>query len=59
MLTAVAASCAFLSPVSHKANILVWGPGGYKFMDYTRVGLPLTLLIGVVCVLVIPILWPF
>ena len=59
MLTAVAASCAFLSPVSHKANILVWGPGGYKFMDYTRVGLPLTLLIGVVCVLVIPLLWPF
>ena len=59
MLTAVAASCAFLSPVSHKANVLVWGPGGYKFMDYTRVGLPLALLIGVVCVLVIPILWPF
>ena len=59
MLTAVAASCAFLSPVSHKANILVWGPGGYKFMDYTRVGLPLALLIGVLCVLVIPMLWPF
>jgi di/tricarboxylate transporter len=59
MLTAVAASCAFLSPVSHKANVLVWGPGGYKFMDYTRVGLPLALLIGVICVLVIPILWPF
>ncbi|MEE8349862.1 MAG: SLC13 family permease [Acidobacteriota bacterium] len=59
MLTAVAASCAFLSPVSHKANILVWGPGGYKFMDYTRVGLPLAVLIGVVCVVVIPMLWPF
>lgn len=59
MLTAVTASCAFLSPVSHKANVLVWGPGGYKFIDYARVGLPLSLLIGVVCVLVIPILWPF
>jgi di/tricarboxylate transporter len=59
MLTAVAASCAFLSPVAHKANILVWGPGGYKFTDYTRVGLPLTLLIGLICVLVIPMLWPF
>lgn len=59
MLTAVAASCAFLSPVSHKANVLVWGPGGYHFMDYTRVGLPLALLIGVVCVVVIPMLWPF
>lgn len=59
MLTAVTASCAFLSPVSHKANVLVWGPGGYQFIDYARVGLPLSLLIGVVCVLVIPILWPF
>jgi di/tricarboxylate transporter len=59
MLTAVAASCAFLSPVAHKANILVWGPGGYKFTDYTRVGLPLTLIIGLICVLVIPMLWPF
>ncbi|MEE2822258.1 MAG: SLC13 family permease, partial [Acidobacteriota bacterium] len=59
MLTAVTASCAFLSPVSHKANVLVWGPGGYQFIDYARVGLPLSLLIGVVCILVIPILWPF
>jgi len=59
MLTAVAASCAFLSPVAHKANVLVWGPGGYKFTDYTRVGLPLTLLIGLICIFVIPMLWPF
>ncbi|MFQ6089870.1 MAG: SLC13 family permease, partial [Candidatus Bipolaricaulia bacterium] len=59
MLTAVAASCAFLSPVAHKANILVWGPGGYRFTDYTRVGLPLTLLIGLISVLIIPLLWPF
>jgi len=59
MLTAVAASCAFLSPVSHKANVLVWGPGGYRFSDYTKVGLPLTILIGIISVLVIPILWPF
>ena len=59
MLTAVAASCAFLAPVSHKANILVWGPGGYKFLDYTKVGLPLIVLIGVICVAVIPVLFPF
>ena len=59
MLTAVAASSAFLSPVAHKANVLVWGPGGYKFTDYTRVGLPLTLLIGLISVLIIPMIWPF
>ena len=59
MVTAVAASCAFLSPVSHKANVLVWGPGGYRFTDYTRVGLPLALIVGLICVLVVPLLWPF
>ena len=59
MLTAVAASCAFLAPVSHKANILVWGPGGYRFLDYTKVGLPLILILGVITVLVFPVLFPF
>ena len=59
MLTAIAASCAFLAPVSHKANILVWGPGGYRFLDYTKVGLPLVLLNGAICVGVVPILFPF
>ena len=59
MITAVAASCAFLSPVSHKANVLVWGPGGYRFLDYTRVGLPLVLLIGLISVFLVPRLWPF
>ena len=59
MLTAIAASCAFLAPVSHKANILVWGPGGYRFLDYTKVGLPLILILGAITVLVVPLLFPF
>ena len=59
MAVAVSASAAFLSPVGHSANILVMGPGGYRFSDYIKVGLPLTLVVLVVVVLVMPIFWPF
>jgi di/tricarboxylate transporter len=59
MTVAIAASAAFLSPVGHPANLLVMGPGGYRFSDYIKLGLPLTLLILVVVILVIPIFWPF
>ena len=59
MTVAVAASAAFLSPVGHPANLLVMGPGGYRFSDYLKIGLPLTLVILVVVVLVMPIIWPF
>jgi len=54
-----AASAAFLSPVGHPANLLVMGPGGYRFSDYLKVGLPLTLVVLVVVMLVMPIFWPF
>ena len=59
MTVAVAASAAFLSPVGHPANLLVMGPGGYRFSDYIKVGLPLTLVVLVVVILVMPIFWPF
>jgi di/tricarboxylate transporter len=59
MTVAVAASAAFLSPVAHPANLLVMGPGGYRFSDYIRVGLPLTLVVMVVVMLVMPIFWSF
>lgn len=55
---AMAASSSFTSPISHPANVLVMGPGGYRFIDYVKVGLPLTLLILVVLMVAIPILWP-
>ena len=55
---AMAASSSFTSPISHPANVLVMGPGGYKFIDYVKVGAPLTLLILAVLMLVLPILWP-
>jgi di/tricarboxylate transporter len=47
-----------LTPVGHQANILVFGPGGYRFFDYTKVGLPLTIILFIVSMIAIPILWP-
>lgn len=56
---AMAASSSFTSPISHPANVLVMGPGGYRFVDYLKVGVPLTLFILAVLMVVIPIFWPF
>lgn len=58
MVVALASSASFMSPVGHPANTLVMGPGGYRFTDYLKVGLPLTLLVFAVVLLVLPILWP-
>ncbi len=58
MIVAVSASAAFLSPVAHPSNVLVLGPGGYRISDYLKVGIPLTLLVMVVTLLVVPLLWP-
>ncbi len=58
MSVAIAASASFLSPVGHAANVLVMGPGGYRFTDYIRVGFPLTLLMLAVVLLILPLFWP-
>ncbi len=55
---AMAASSSFTSPISHPANILVMGPGGYRFIDYMKVGIPLTLVVLVVLMIFLPIFWP-
>lgn len=58
MGVAVAASCAFLTPIGHKNNTIIMGPGGYQFGDYWRIGLPLELLVLVIAVPTILIVWP-
>ncbi|MEM7491217.1 MAG: SLC13 family permease, partial [Pseudomonadota bacterium] len=58
MAVAVAASCAFLTPIGHKNNTLILGPGGYRFGDYWRMGLPLELLVIAVSVPTILVVWP-
>jgi di/tricarboxylate transporter len=59
MVVAISASAAFLSPVGHSANILVMGPGGYRFADYTKVGIPLTIVVLLAALVFVPIFWPF
>ena len=59
MMVAVGASAAFLTPISSATNLMVMTPGGYKFSDYFRAGLPLMALFLVLSLLLIPIIWPF
>ncbi len=58
MAIAMAASASFMTPVSHPANILVMGPGGYRFADYLKIGGLLTLVILVVLMVILPVFWP-
>lgn len=59
MAVVIGAATSFLSPVGHKANVLVFGPGGYRFFDYTRVGILLTVALFIVSMIFLPIFWPF
>ncbi len=58
MAVAVAASCAFLTPIGHKNNTLILGPGGYSFGDYWRMGLPLEIIVVTVSIPAILVFWP-
>ena len=59
MAVAIAASCAFLTPIGHKNNTLIMGPGGYRFGDYWRMGLPLEIIVIGVSIPMITLVWPF
>jgi di/tricarboxylate transporter len=59
MAVAMAGAASISSPISHPANTLIMGPGGYRFVDYMKVGVPLLLVISVIVVVLVPILWPF
>ncbi|MES1927992.1 TrkA-C domain-containing protein [Salinisphaera dokdonensis CL-ES53] len=54
----VAASASFLTPIGYQTNLMVYGPGGYRFTDFLRLGAPLTLLVGVMTLLIVPWVWP-
>ena len=55
----VAASASFATPIGYQTNLMVYGPGGYKFSDFIKIGVPLTVLIGVTTVVVAPMVWVF
>jgi di/tricarboxylate transporter len=58
MMAIAMAAASFTSPISHPANILVMGPGGYRFVDYLKVGVPLTLVLFLAAMLLLPVFWP-
>lgn len=55
----IAASASFATPIGYQTNLMVYGPGGYRFSDYLRLGLPLTFLLGLLVVLIVPRVWGF
>ncbi|WP_103665898.1 SLC13 family permease [Gracilimonas amylolytica] len=59
MVMIVAASASFSSPIGYQTNLMVYGPGGYQFTDFTKIGLPLNLIVGLIAVSLIPYIWNF
>lgn len=55
----MAASASFSTPIGYQTNLMVYGPGGYKFTDFTKIGLPLNLIVAVITIIFVPFIWPF
>ena len=55
----IAASTCFATPIGYQTNLMVYGPGNYHFRDFMKIGLPMTVLVGITTVLIVPVVWPF
>ena len=58
MTVAIAASCGFASPFAYQTHLIIYGPGGYRFADFVRIGLPLDILCGAITLVLVPVFWP-
>ena len=55
----MAASASFATPIGYQTNLMVYGPGNYRFTDFFKMGVPLTALVGAMTLLIVPLVWPF
>ena len=55
----VGASCSFISPMGYQTNLMVYGPGGYKFRDFVKIGMPMTVIVGTITIILATVAWPF
>jgi di/tricarboxylate transporter len=55
----VGASCSFISPMGYQTNLMFYGPGGYKFTDFVKIGIPMTVIVGIITIILAPMVWPF
>ena len=55
----IAASASFSTPIGYQTNLMVYSPGKYRFVDFMKMGIPLTVLIGLITVLLVPLVWSF
>jgi di/tricarboxylate transporter len=55
----VGASCSFISPMGYQTNLMVYGPGGYRFTDFVKIGIPMTAVVGIITIILAPMVWPF
>jgi di/tricarboxylate transporter len=55
----LAGSASFATPIGYQTNLMVYGPGGYRFGDFVRIGVPMNIVVGLIAICLIPLVWPF